>query len=329
MTDIRQPRGLACALRDPLEWGAFAGLARDAEAFGYSAVFLPEIAGRDAFAALMGLAGETRDLLLGTGIVPMTSRTLQLTAMAAATVHERSGGRAIVGVGTGPAIPGALQRLRVQVTALHALFGGGTVEIEGRRTSLSLSLDLGAPPPVWISALGPKAVQLAGEIADGVLLNWCTPERVAGAKSAVRDAARSAGRDPDAVTVAVYVRASVGGDPEAAVAALSRAAAEYASYPAYARQFAAMGLSAMVEKAASGDASELARALCLAGDPADARSRLERFLEAGADLAVVYPVAADDRGDGHRRDGRAASIRLTLEALAPAALAPAAPAEAG
>ena len=60
------------------------------ETAGYAAVFLPEIAGRDAFVALGALAGETRDLLLGTGVVPMSSRTPPLTAMAAATVQERS-----------------------------------------------------------------------------------------------------------------------------------------------------------------------------------------------------------------------------------------------
>ena len=59
--DERQPgpRGTAFALRDPLPWDRFAGLARQAEALGYAAVFLPEIAGRDAFAALTALAGET------------------------------------------------------------------------------------------------------------------------------------------------------------------------------------------------------------------------------------------------------------------------------
>ena len=74
---------------------------REGETLGFRAVFLPEIAGRDATAALAALAGVTSELLLGTGIVPMTARRDQLTAMAAPTVHERSGGRAILGIGTG------------------------------------------------------------------------------------------------------------------------------------------------------------------------------------------------------------------------------------
>ena len=94
MSAARQPTvsGTAFALRDPWPWPAFAGLARLGDELGYRAVLLPEIAGRDSFVALAGLAGETSQLLLGTGIVPMTSRLPALTAMAVATVHERSGG---------------------------------------------------------------------------------------------------------------------------------------------------------------------------------------------------------------------------------------------
>ena len=109
-------------------------------------------------------------------IIPMSSRTPMLTAMAAAAVHERSLGRLVLGIGTGPAVPGALDRLRELVATLRRLFAGEGVEIEGRVSRLSLVPE--DPVPIWISALGPRAMRLAGEIADGVLLNWCTPERV-------------------------------------------------------------------------------------------------------------------------------------------------------
>ena len=303
----RQPRGTAFALRDAFPWPTFSGLARTAEALGYRALFLPEIAGRDAFAALTGLAGETGALLLGTGIVPMTSRAPHVTAMGVATVHERSGGRAILGLGTGPARRGALGALEAQVAELRGLLSpdGG------------LSLRLASPVPVWIAALGPRSVALAGRIADGVLLNWCTPERVVEARDAVRAAADAAGRDPDAITIAAYVRGSLGADPEAAHSALRAAAGEYASYPAYARQFAAMGLGD--EAAAAGAAHRagapqavpeaLVRSVCLPADPAAARARLEGYREAGADLPVVYPVATPEDGAG--------SVEDTLRAAAP------------
>jgi 5,10-methylenetetrahydromethanopterin reductase len=308
MNADRQPRGTAFALRDAFPWPTYAGLARTAEALGYRAVFLPEIAGRDAFAALTGLAGETGDLLLGTGIVPMTSRDPRVTAMGAATVHERSGGRAILGLGTGPARAGALDALEAQVAELRELL----------RSDGGLSLRLSSAVPIWVAALGPRSVALAGRIADGVLLNWCTPERVADARDAVRAAAEAAGRDPDAIAIAAYIRGSLGMDPDAGLAALRAAAGEYASYPAYARQFAAMGLAD--EAAAAGTAhlagapqavpESLVRAVCLPGDPADARARLDAYREAGADLPVVYPVPT--------RDDAAGSVEATLRAAAPA-----------
>jgi len=303
----RQPRGTAVALRDAFAWPTFSELARTAEALGYRAVFLPEIAGRDAFAALTGLSGETGALLLGTGVVPMTSRAPRVTAMGAATVHERSGGRAILGLGTGPAGPGALDALEGQVAELRGLL----------RPDGGLSLPLSSPVPIWIAALGPRSVALAGRIADGVLLNWCTLERVSEARDAVRAGAEAAGRDPDAITIAAYVRGSLGADPEAGLSALRAAAGEYASYPPYARQFAAMGLA---DEAAAALTAHLAgaphavpealvRAVCLPADPADARARLDAYREAGADLPVVYPVATRDDG--------AASVEATLRATAP------------
>ena len=82
---------------------------------------------------------------------------------------------------------------------------------QGRRLTDFLDLGDGAdgstlvldrPVPIWIAALGPRALALAGTLADGVLLNWCTPARVTEAKHIVVDAALAAGRDPSAITVA-------------------------------------------------------------------------------------------------------------------------------
>ena len=276
--ELRQPVGTAFTIRDPLPWPDVAAIAREGEGSGYAAVFLPETGARDTVATLMGIAGETEELLLGTGVIPMPARTARLAAMAAATVQERSGGRHILGVGTGPSGPGALERLRAYVEGIRELVGGSA-------PGAALRLPLPAPVPIWIAALGPRAVRLAGEIADGVILNWCTPERVAEARDAVRTAAGEAGRDPDAVTVAVHVRASFSGRADEALLA---AASEYGSYPSYARQFEAMGVESSPEA--------IVDAVCVRGDPDRARERLEVYRMAGADLPVVYPVLAPGEG---------------------------------
>ena len=278
MGEMRQPRGTAFTIRDPLPWPDVAVNAREAEELGYTAVFLPETGARDTLVTLAGLAADTRELVLGTGVIPMGARTPRLAAMAAATVQERSGGRHVLGVGTGRAAPGALGRLEDYVKEIRDVVGGSA-------PGAALRLPLPAPVPIWIAALGPKAVRLAGQIADGVILNWCTPKRVAEARDAIRATAGEAGRDPGAVTIAVYVRASFSGRADEALLA---AAAEYASYPAYARQFEAMGVDPSPEA--------VVEAVCLRGDPSRARERVEAYREAGADLPVVYPVLAEGEG---------------------------------
>lgn len=285
MSEPRQSPRAGFALRDAFAWGELRDLVRRGESSGYDALVVPEIAARDAFATLTAVAGETSSLRLGTGIVPMTSRTAELTAMGAATVQERSDGRAVLGIGTGAAGPGALDLLRDYVSTVRAFFEQG------------LTLPV-ATPPIWLSALGPRAVRLAGEIADGVLLNWCTPERVGRAIAEVREGAERAHRDPTAITVAVYVRAALG--PSAA-AALRAAAAEYAAFPAYARQFGAMGLDPR-------DPDAIVAGVCLPAGAAPARARLAAYREAGADLPIVYPVST---GEGP------SSVAAVLEALAP------------
>jgi len=269
--ELRQPTGTAFTIRD-LPWTDVATIAREGESLGYEAVFLPETGTRDTLATLAVLSAETTTLLLGTGVIPMGARTARLAAMAAATVQERSEGRLVLGVGTGGAVPGALDRLRTYVAEIRELIAASP-------------LPMSDPVPVWIAALGPRATRLAGEIADGVILNWCTPERVGEAREAIRAAAGETGRDPDAVTISVYVRAAFS---ERADEALLAAAAEYSSYPSYARQFEAMGVAPSAEAVVD--------AICLRGDREAAKERLEAYRQAGADIPVVYPVLAPGEG---------------------------------
>lgn len=305
----RQPAGRGFAIRDPLSWKSLSAIVSSAERAGYRALFLPEILGRDALVALGALAVETRALLLGTGVIPMRSRTPRLTAMAAATVHERSGGRLILGIGTGGSGRGALDALRETVTEVRALLAG-----EPDEAGDQLSLDPGGAVPIWVSALGPRAMRLAGEIADGVILNMCTPERIPFARARIAEGAGAAGRDPSEVAVSVYVRSWVGGDEAEAISALKAVSGQYASYPTYRRQFDEMGLGPQASVAGQAyragrpeDVPEvLVRTVCAVGD--EARTRVEAFREAGADLPIVYPVATADA---------AASMRGTLTALAP------------
>ena len=182
---------------------------------------------------------------------------------------------------------------------------------------LSFGNDPG-PPPVWLAALGDRMVALAGRAADGILLNWCTPERVSAARRTLAEAAEAAGRDPASLTIAVYVRAALEVDDAEALGSLREMTGLYASYPAYRAQMVAMGFPSEAEAAAAAHAAgrpdevpeSLVRALVILGDREDALGRFRAYHDAGADLVLCYPVVAGDHA--------LSSVMGTAVAAAPA-----------
>jgi 5,10-methylenetetrahydromethanopterin reductase len=289
-----------------------------AEEAGYEAVFVPEIDGREAFSALTGFAGVTSRIQVGTGVVTVWARTPVVTAMAAGTVNELSGGRMILGIGAGspagmgaaaaggPTTPVSLVEEFVRVVREAASgepvtrgSSGDPFGAEGFRSSLRAEVP---PAPIWLAALGDRMMALAGRAADGVLLNWCPPERVASARSVLAEAAEDAGRDPSEVTVAVYVRACLGVEDEHAMPPLQAMTGLYASIPHYRKQMEAVGLGDGAEAAARAFAAgrpqdvpaDLVRALTVVGGREEALRRFDAYRRAGADLVLLYPVAALD-----------------------------------
>ena len=103
-------------------------------------------------------------------------------------------------------------------------------------------IPLDSPPvraglPVWLGALGPRMLALAGRIADGVILNLMTPAQAGEAAGLVRDAARAAGRDPASVEVACVVHCCLSDDPAAAAEAARAVVPRYVLHPAVPRLF--------------------------------------------------------------------------------------------
>jgi 5,10-methylenetetrahydromethanopterin reductase len=332
LRDLLPPAGP----RDLLPASTLVEAAALADRFGYHSVWVPEGRGRELGALLGAMARATTRVRLATGILPLYSRPPALVAMMAATLSDLSEGRFLLGVGAGhPAITedgygvpyrAPLCAAREFIGILRRALTGERVTARGRVFQIGL-FQLESRPrhrvPIYLAALGPRMLHLAGEVADGVILNWCTPDHVRGAADAVRSAAVAAGRDPDAVRVACFARAVVTDRPDTAWKVLRRLAATYAAMPAYARAFEAAGFGAEmaaasaawaaggVEAAAAALGDEFVGGLAAVGPAAECRARLGAYYEAGADLVCAYPFPVGSDA--------AASLRATIEGLRPQA----------
>ena len=297
-------------LREAIPWHQLVQVVVTAEETGYEAVFVPEIAGREAFSTLTGFALSSSRIRLGSGVVTVRSRSPVAAAMAAATVQDLSGGRFILGIGAGWGAgraggPRPAELVARYVELVRRVLEGGPVQSDEVFGTPAFRLDLptvAPPPPIWLAALGDRMVEVAGSVADGVLLNWCTPGRVASAREILLRGAERAGRDPAQLTVAVYVRACLGQAEDVAMRALKEMAGQYAAIPHYRRQFELMGLgeeAALAAKAFHAGRTEevpepLVRAVAVSGGRGAALVRFREYREAGADLVLCYPVAALD-----------------------------------
>ncbi|HXF57051.1 MAG TPA: LLM class flavin-dependent oxidoreductase [Actinomycetota bacterium] len=303
----REALRVGAVVRDPLPWPELREVVETVDLTGYEAVFVPEIDAREAFATLAGFAVVTSRVRLGTGVVDLRSRSPAAVAMAAATLQELSGGRLVLGLGSGSLPPGreTLETVRAYVATVRAALAGETVRAERfgvPRFRLDLE-PLPPPPPIWLGALGDRMLEVAARVADGAILNWCTPERAARARRVLDRAARQAGRDPSRLTLAVYVRCCLGVAERVAMESLREMTGRYAALPQYLRQFEAMGLGEEARLAAKAFAEgrpqdvpeTLVRAVAVTGGRREAMERFEQFRRAGADVVFCYPVATLDR----------------------------------
>ncbi|HEV8230276.1 MAG TPA: LLM class flavin-dependent oxidoreductase [Candidatus Limnocylindria bacterium] len=183
--------GLALAAVHDRPFADVLAFARAAEENGYDAIFVPEAWGRDAFVTLGALARATERVALGTGIVNVFSRTPALLAMAAITLDELSGGRAILGLGTsgqrvvegwhGVPMTRPLRRLRESTEAVRAIVAGSRRGYTGETLSVAPGFAVGlARPrqriPIFHASLTPRAVRQCGEVADGWLPYFASPD---------------------------------------------------------------------------------------------------------------------------------------------------------
>ncbi len=308
-------------------------LAAHADRLRNHSVWVPEGRGRELFTTLGAMGRATERVGLATGILTIYSRPPALTAMAAATLADLTGGRFILGLGVGhpDVIEGGygavyrrpLTAMREYVEIVRRATDGTKVAFHGRVfrvKEFQLESKSQHRVPIYLAALGERMLRLAGEIADGVVLNWMPPERVRWATRIVRDAAARAGRGAESVTVVCYVRAVVTENPEGAWTVMRRLLATYIEMPAYARMLQDAGFAAEISAirgawAASGVGAaaatvpaDLLDRLAVVGPAESCRAGLARYFDAGVNVVAAYPFPFGDDA--------ASSLRATIEALA-------------
>ena len=316
--------GLSIASHSGLPPAAVGALAGAAELAGFSAVFVAEGHG-DALALCHPVAAATRQVRVGTAITNAALRPPVLAAKTAAQLDHASGGRFILGLGVanqvmnerfGIAPFAPLAMIEEYTGVIRAVLAGDPAGYDGRvfRTGM---VPLDSPPvraglPVYLAALGPRMLKLAGRIADGVILNLMTPAQAAVAARAVRASAQAAGRDPASVEITCVVHCCLAGSgPDADAAADAAAAAaravvlRYVMHPAAPQLFGAadggLSLRAVRELVLAGDRAgaadavpqQVADGFVANGGADECLARVREYAAAGVDLPILYPVPMD------------------------------------
>jgi F420-dependent oxidoreductase-like protein len=305
-------------------------LAREAERLGYDSVWAAEAYGSDAASVLGWLAAQTSTVKLGSAIFQIPARSPAMTAMTAATLDQLSGGRFRLGLGlSGPQVAEGwhgqryarpLARTRDYVTVVRlalerkrVAYQGETLELplpDGPGKALKLTITPVQPRlPIYLGAMGPRNLALAGELADGWLGFMYAPEHAAGFRAHVDEGAAAAGRELDGFDVAPSVQVHVGDDLEAARDAMRPFLALYVGgmgsrernfYNDQARRYGFGPQAAQVqEHYLAGRKQEAAAALpaglidqvTLCGPAGRVRERLAAYRESGVGTLLAAPTA--------------------------------------
>jgi probable F420-dependent oxidoreductase len=182
-------------------------LTRQAESAGFEFgwIFDSHVLWLEPYPLLTLMAANTKHMRLGTCVTNPAVRDITVTSSLFATLNLISGGRMQLGIGRGDSSrrvlgkkPVTSDRLEESVNAFRKLTAGEQVEYEGRPVQLSWAT---GSPPVWIAGYGPKVLQLAGRIADGVILQFADPDLIAWCLGFVKQGAEAAGRDTRKIEV--------------------------------------------------------------------------------------------------------------------------------
>ena len=312
--------------------------ARLAEELGFARVSAGETTGRDMVTTFAVVGERTDRIGVSTDVLSPYGRAPTVLAQTALTMHEATGGRFRLGLGTsspaiaerwhGAAFDRPLRRLRETIDVVRAVYAGGRVSYDGEVFDLGgLSYERPVPddpPPIDVAALGPKAVELAGRFADGWVPQLFTPDGLADRLADLDRGADLGDRSAADLRVAPLIRCFASeDDPEAArEATRSMVAFLMGAYgPFYGQSVAEQGYEDVVEEVraaweerdteamAAALSDDLLDSLAACGTPAQVRDRLDEFAAVdGVDAVRVGLVRGMSRED-ERETMRAVTSR--------------------
>jgi F420-dependent oxidoreductase-like protein len=305
-------------------------IVREAEAAGYDSVWAAEAYGSDSATVLAWIAAQTERIKIGSAIFQMPARSPAMVAMTAATLDQLSNGRMLLGIGSsGPQVAEGwhgqrfgkqLARTRDYVAIVRKALARERLEYKGETYELPLpdgpgkALKLTIAPvqdsiPIYIAAIGPKNTQLVGEIADGWLPLFFSPEHVSESRALLEEGAARSGRSLEHFDIAPSVQVCIDDDIDRARDVMRPFLALYVGgmgsrkqnfYNALVRRYGFedaaqkvqdLYLEGKKDEAAAALPAELIDITTIAGPREHVKERLAVYREAGVGTLNVTPMA--------------------------------------
>lgn len=308
---------------------------KEAEQLGYTDAWSSEVDGTDAFTPL-ALTATWSQMRVGTAIANVYTRGPLTLANSALSLAETAPGRFVLGLGVASqpiverwnnmSFAKPLQRTRDMVKVLRGALSGErtsedlpTLKVDGIR----LSRPVPQPVPIYLAALREQMLTLAGEIGDGVIINWLAPGDVPKVVKVAKEAAAGAGKDPETFDVVARLFTFITDDKEQAVPLARRSITTYLNVPTYAMFHEWLGrgeeLAAMWQSWKAGDRKQaledipqkVVDDLIIYGSADECRARIEEYVAAGVTVPVIqaFNLMEADPAQGSLKAMRALAPR--------------------
>ncbi len=318
--------GLAVVPQRGVTMDTYIETAQLAERQGYESLWVGEANGFEAFSFLGGILSHTQRIKVAPGIASIFTRTPAFMTMSAASLHAIAPDRTLLGLGVSTRIivgdwhglewNHPLERVTEYIQMLRQGLRGERLTHQGayyQAKNFRLSVDAPGDVPLYLAAVNPKMLRLAGAIADGILLTWIPVSSVPKVVADIRAGAIEAGRNPEEVDIALYLRTCVTDDRDAAIGWLRRDITGYTVADVYSRVFRSFGFASEVdamhdawqrgdrEHAMQQISDRMVEALGVIGTEDDCQDHVQRFSAAGIDLPIIMPFAPDATPASYRR----------------------------